>query len=137
MTGGKETFSWLIGVPKKLDKKLSMGNEEWMRKVRKSAKLRAPRDRGDLADRIMLKKTITKGAVKQWKIIVASRQAVPQELGFTPHWIHSDQIEGSNKLTRGGFFWVSKNTPFIQPAIDANARVLDNILLNAVDEALK
>ncbi len=138
--GLEELNKYLVELPEKVDKELSKGNELFMKKVQKSAKLRAPRDTGRLAESIHLRKTITKGKSKQWKIIADSPHAIFQELGFKPHRFTTDPGRpgfATNKLPLGQTVLVKKNTPFLIPALDANAQQLDSMLNKSLGRALK
>jgi len=126
-------ISRVSGIPRRLNKEVSEYGGEFMRNVERSAKLRASRikDTGELKDNITTVKT-----KNGWDLIVASRQGFFQEMGFEPHWIHSDQIEGSKKLTRDGFFWVKKSTPFVKPAFQKNIDKLPGMLKSATKKAI-
>ena len=119
--GDKEFRRYITGLPKELDKQLTKDNYNFMKKVRKSAKLIAPKDTGALANSIKLKRTITKGRTKQWKLVAGGGSggrsyAAAQEEGFTPHRVF---IKGSNKMAPG-LYWVKRNKPFIGPAVEKN-----------------
>ncbi len=124
---------YIIKLPIQLDRELSKTNYEFMKAVRKSAKLRAPRDTSETAKSIELKKTKTAGKTKQWKIIVNSRAAIFQELGFKPHWAY---IENSKKLTPGLYF-VKKSKPFLAPAIEHNLNTFAQKLNTASTKAMR
>lgn len=126
--------SRLNGISRAMNKEISKGSSEWMRKVQKSAKLRAPKDTKELKDSIFTVKT-----KNGWDLIVASKQGFYQEEGFKPHWIHSDMIKGTNnpRLKRKGFHWVSKSKPFVRPALEHNLSNLPNILTKSTKMALK
>ncbi len=121
--GAREAIRTLSRIPRELNREISRGSGEFMKNVRKSAKLRAPRDTSQLKDSIKLEK-LKNG----WIINVESPYGIYQEEGFKPHWVHSDMIKGSNKLKRQGFFWVEKSKPFIKPALEHNLSNLSNIL---------
>jgi len=108
-----------------------------MKNVRRSARLRAPVDTGTLKESINLLKTKTKGKTKQWKIVVDAPYAGYQEHGFTPHSFFAGQGFNSAKLAPGKKYFVSKFTPFMQPALDQEIEKLDSILNNAVAKAIK
>jgi len=121
-----------IRLPKKMDRELSGGNEQWVNSVRKSAKLRAPKDTRELTESIKSKRAKTIGKTKQWKIIVESPHGIFQEEGFKPHWA---PIMGSRKMAPGVYF-VSKSKPFMKPALEQNIGRLSQILSNRVVRAL-
>lgn len=109
-----------------------------MRDVRKSAKLRAPRQTGELANSIILTKN-----GKQWILEVQSPYGRYQEEGFKPHWIHAGTPTKNSTGTVGsalnvaGFVKVSKHTPFIRPALEHNLSKLAQRLSNATNKAIK
>lgn len=133
ISGDKKIMQYLINLPKKLDNSLIRTNEQFMKDVRKSAKLRAPKDTSETSKSIQIKKTITRGRKKQWKLVVNSRAAIYQELGFKPHWAY---IKGSRKL-KDGMYFVSKSKPFLAPAIDAQLAKFDQKINKSVDMSLK
>lgn len=122
----------LSGISRNMNKALSDGTGEWMRKVQKSAKLRAPRDTTKLKDSIKLKK-IKNG----WLLDVQSPYGVYQEEGFRPHWIHTDMMKGNKKPRKEGFVWVSGFKPFVRPALEHNLSRLSQTLLKATQAGLK
>lgn len=121
----------LKGLPRKLNKQISEGSGVFMKAVRKSAKLRAPRDTTELTKSISLKK-LKNG----WELIVDSPHGRYQEEGFKPHWIHTDMIT-SNKIKSEGFIKVSKSKPFVKPALEHNLSSLPNILSKSIKRAIK
>jgi hypothetical protein len=137
LRGHHKLISFLQQLPKRLDKAMVNGNEEFLKKVKKSAKLMAPRDTGALANSITMQPTLTKGRTKQFKLLVDAPYAYFQEEGFTPHVIHSDMVYKSRKLTGKGFFFVQKHTPFMKPAFDANKGVLMPLLMKKVRSVIK
>ena len=105
---------YLKDLPKNIENNLSITNETFMRRVKKSAKLRAPRDTASLAEDIKMAPKRQGKNVKIWKIIVDNPAAAPQEFGFTPHFA---PILNSSKM-KPGIYFVRKNTPFLIPAIE-------------------
>ncbi|MFW9872067.1 MAG: HK97 gp10 family phage protein [Candidatus Thorarchaeota archaeon] len=132
VTGLKETNGFLRGLPINLRKEINSESEQFMKDVRKSAKLRAPRDTKELANSIIIKKD-----GNTWILRVTSPYGVYQEEGFKPHWIHSDMIKGSSKLKRRGFFFVKKSKPFIGPALEHNLNKLSQRMNKATTRAIK
>lgn len=124
-------MSRLKGIGRALNKEISDANGDFMRGVKKSAKLRAPRDTLRMKDSIRIIKT-----KNGWDLEVTSRYAYFQEMGFRPHWIHSDMIDESRKLTRYGFFFVKKSKPFVRPALDHNLKGFSRILKSATKQAI-
>lgn len=144
MRGDEKVKTYLIELPRKIDRELSKGNLTFMKNVKKSAKLRAPRHSGDLADSIVLDVTRAKGKNKQWMIIVNSPYGIYQEFGFKPHFINAGWSTKNSFGTVGNAFgWsfevakVSKSKPFLMPALDANIVSFDKILNDSLDKAIK
>jgi len=116
ITRGDDVFKFFTELPKKEEKILSKGNMVFLKKVKRTAKLMAPRDTTELADSISIRPTKTKGKVQQYLLQVTAPHALYQEEGFTPHWAY---IRNSSKMPPGRYF-VRKNTPFVKPAIEKN-----------------
>ena len=116
ITGGEKVNKLVLELPKKEENVLSKGNMKFLKMVRKSAKLMAPRDTTQLATSISIRPTKTKGKIQQYLLQVTTPHAIYQEEGFRPHWAY---IRNSSKLPPGLYF-VRKNTPFVKPAIEKN-----------------
>ena len=123
---------FLRGLPKNLREEIGKESEQFMLDVRKSAKLRAPRDTGALARSIIV---IKKGKTR-WILEVQSPYGVFQEEGFRPHFVHSSMIKGTNKLTREGLFFVSKSKPFVRPALEHQLGKLAQRMSKATKRAI-
>ncbi len=119
-----------LGV--KEEKVLAKSNIKFLKDIKRSAKLMAPRDTGDLANSINIKQTKTKGKTQQYLLEVTAPHAGFQEFGFTPHLA---PITGSRKLAPG-FYFVKKNTPFIKPAIEKNFSKFSQSLNIGIKEAI-
>lgn len=141
--GEKEVMKYVLNLPKRLDSALTQTNDQFVRDVKRSAKLRVRRDTSKTAKSIDIKKTKTRGKSKQWKIVVGSRAGFYQELGFKPHWIFVTQnktINNSNERTKKlspGFHFVKKSKPFLIPAYDSQIQKLDQKLSQGTTKALK
>ena len=129
--GYKEVMSKLNGLPRAMNKELSKESGEWMKAVKKSAKLRAPRDTKALKDSIKLKKQKS-----GWLLDVQSPYGIFQEEGFKPHWIHTDMMKGNKKPRKEGFVWVAKSKPFVRPALEHNLSSLSQTLSKATKQAI-
>lgn len=112
-----------------------------MRFVQKSAKLRAPRLTGQLAESIIIRKRGDKEIV----ITVESPYGIFQEEGFTPHWISSDMPDRVGGIVGSSYgifppqktlFFVAKHKPFIKPALEAGLSNLPNRLSQATKKAI-
>lgn len=148
-------------LPKSVSKMTDRETTLLMRRIQKSAKLRAPRWSGHLAESITL--TIPKRGklAKQWVLTVGAPYGIFWELGFRPHWVRLDRSTRSGAtvadwaadkgltdinapISRGslpvGFSRPTKR-PFIRPAFEKNIRTfgqkLDRSLKKAVQEAFR
>ena len=117
--------------------------------VQKSAKLRAPRFTGFLADQITLVKT------KKNHLSVHTGEAhyaMAQEFGFKPHYIPrayfdrhktAPAVPGGalGKLSKAekmkGWAYVRKHKPFIRPALAVNIPRVVPIMIKKVEKAVK
>jgi len=120
-------------IPLKITREMDGTNIRFMKALRKSAKLRAPVDTRELRDSIRLDPVKKSKNTKVWKLVVNSPHAGFQEHGFKPHLA---PIYGSRKLSPGKYF-VSKFTPFIEPALQKQLETFDSKLNGALDRALK
>ena len=127
--------SFMINLPKKLDKELSKSNYDFMNKVVETARFYAPVDTGSLKEEIMLEPVKQGVNIKKWSIISGSPYSLFQEEGFTPHafFLKHD----SAKLQGNQLYYVSKWTPFMKPAVDHNINLLTQSLQKGVSKATK
>jgi len=138
LKGLEKTQQFLVQLPKSMNKEIMQVSDTFMRSTQKSAKLRAPRLTGRLADSIEFKKI-----KNQILLIVNSPYGYFQEYGFTPHFIHSDMSDRMGGTVGGlfgrfnSFFWVAKHKPFIQPALEQNLSNLPNLLSQGTKKAIK
>ena len=135
--GLNQLNGFLTRLPTKLVDEISKESEQFMKDVRKSAKLRAPRDTRELANSIV----IYNQGKNNWVLEVQSPYGKYQEEGFTPHWIHTDMITGSNKFSqiyggKSGFIFVSKSTPFVKPAFEHNISKLSQRISKSTKDAI-
>ena len=132
-----EVRKFVRKLPKKLDRKVTQTNTLFMKAIRKSARLRAPKDTGELRESIKLL-PISKGKnVKKWRLVVDAPHAIFQETGFTPHYFFAGKTFNSSKMMPGVKYYVSKWTPFVEPALQKQLVEFDNKLNNAVNRAIK
>lgn len=156
INGLKEVNQFLIELPKKLEKEIDKTNGQFMKDVRKSAKLRAPRYSGELANSIIVDK-IKNGYI----LSVQSPYAYEQETGEgLPRLVSIKELTGSGWLskpfggvnasgTQGGlskgggksgkkgFFIKRHYKPFVKPALEHNISKLNQQLSEATDKAIK
>ena len=131
VTGINAVTRKINGLGRRLNKEVSDEGGKFMKSVQKSAKLRAPRDTRGLRNSIKLKKL-----KNVWLLDVQSPHGALQELGFKPHWIHTDMMKGTKKPRNEGFVWVSKSTPFVRPALEHNLSKLSQSLASATKRAI-
>lgn len=134
--GAKETARFIAELGPQLNKDIMKVAEKFSKSTQKSAKQRAPRLTGRLAESIKVKK-----GRKHISIIVDSPYGYFQEYGFAPHWIHSDMSDRMGGTIGGlfgkqGFFWVAKNKPFIIPALEHNLNKLPMMLNTGAKKAI-
>ena len=127
--------SFMIQLPKRLDKELSKSNLDFMNKVLETARFYAPVDTGGLKEDIMLEPVKQGMNIKKWSIISGAPYSLFQEEGFTPHefFLPND----SAKLQGGKSYYASKWTPFMKPAVDHNINLLTQSLQKGVSKATK
>lgn len=130
-----ETF--LVKLPKKIEKELTKSNERFMIRVRNGAKARAPVDTGSLKDSIKLEPVKKGKNIKKWKLVVGSPYGLFQEEGFTPHRFYAGGALNSSKLSPGRSYFVSKWTPFVKPAMENELRTFDKKINKAIRRAIK
>ncbi len=136
IVGIKEVNHFFLNLPKKMDKEVMVSSEEFMRFIQRSAKIRAPRNSGKLAQSINIK-----GGKNTIGISVDSPYAYFQEFGFAPHWIHSSMPNRSggtvgSSLKKRGFIFVQNFKPFITPALEIGLSRLPMFLERATDKAV-
>lgn len=128
---------FITNLDKKVITRISKSNEDFMRRVKKGAKNRAPIDTGALKDSIKLLPVRKGKNVKIWKLVAGNNtgaeHAIFQEEGFRPH---RAPIFNSSKLSPG-VYMVSKFTPFIKPAVESQLNKFSQKLGEAVIKAIK
>lgn len=137
LRGTQKLLRTLQRLPRELNKQVSDGSGVFMKRVQKSAKLRAPRMTGELAQSIRVRR-LRNG----WTLIVGSPYGIYQEEGFRPHWVHAG-TKTKNKLVSignayniAGFMFVSKFTPFVTPALEMNLSNLGTIMAQKAKKAI-
>ena len=121
-------------VPKKVEQALKSDTSEFAKMIQKSAKLRAPRWTGKLAESIQVRPT-NNGSV----IEVGMPYGMYQEFGFRPHSVQLFRPTGSGfvvadwaashgvGISKNSIF-VSKHKPFIAPAVENVFPKISNFL---------
>jgi len=141
--GVEQVYSFMRRLPKQLNEQIGKKGEQFMKNIQKSAKLRAPRWTGQLAQSIKLEST-----KNEWKIVVDSPYGYFQEFGFRPHFIQLGTptrsgfavadwaaSKGMRSSWQGSIF-VSKHTPFIAPALEMNITKLPIMLQQGANQAI-
>jgi len=138
--GDKEAMAYLAELPKKVAKVVFSESSDFMKDVYSNILVMVPRDTGFLASQI----NITNDGSKTITIDTGDAYyGIFQELGFTGHTIPVGYI-GQHQLspntpgayTLPPFAYVSKNTPFIEPAFNAAISQLNPRLDMALTRAI-
>jgi len=140
--GAEKVRKFMFKFPSQLKFQTEKKAEQFMKSTQKSAKLRAPRWTGALAQSIRYLKKAS-----EWRIIVDSPYGYFQEFGFTPHFVGLDTPTGSGFVvadwaaSKGitgwhGSLFVTKHKPFIMPALEKNIAKLPMLLQQGADTAV-
>lgn len=140
--GLEKVNKFIASLPRELNKEINKTSGQFMRDVQKSAKLRAPRATGQLANSIKVKKQ-----KNSWILTVESPYGIFQEEGFAPHFIHkfthsrvgyrfTDWLSSKGYTGSGQFFMVRKHTPFVTPALEKNLSQLSQKLSSSTKRAI-
>lgn len=141
--GIEKVHRMMARLPNEMNKEIGKDSEQFMKNTRKSAKLRAPRWTGALANSIKYAK---KGKA-QWTIVVDSPYGYFQEYGFRPHYVQlfrptrsgfvvADWAASKGVPTWMGSIFVAKHKPFITPALQVNIAKLPSMLSQGVRRAI-
>ena len=142
MTTVKKLFT---NLPKNLQKEISKDSLGFLKLIRRTAKFKAPRDSGALADSIKIKK----GKGKNENILeVTSPWAVQQETGKgLPHYMPISVVKKKKKKSKfkkqgtlpqkRGLVVARGYTPFITPAIEHNINKLSGIISQGTKHAVE
>ncbi len=149
--GLKQVNKFLIELPKKMNKEIIDESSSFLKDVRKSAKLRAPRYTGYLASSIFIKKQGSKIVVLEVIAPYAHEQEtgeglpreVPKGQLKKSGWTHEASRTkgglkklGGKKVARPGFFIKRSYKPFIKPALEKNLSKLAQKLSKATNRAI-
>ena len=141
--GVEELHRYLEELPSHITDNIDKGEEEWLKIVQKSAKLRAPRFTGQLAESISYKQS----GVGKWELIVASPYGWFQEVGWSPKWVPAifssragytvgDWMDAKD-IAGDGIFPRGIPHPFISPAFEYGRSIIADILRRATDDGMK
>ena len=150
MKNQKRVANFILKLPQKLQKEIMDESSSFLKDVRKSARLRAPRFSGYLASSIFI---IKKGE-KQVGLEVTAPWALQQETGaglpryvsrkHLEGWFGASRTRGVQKIATGapkgkggkGMVVVKKYKPFVKPALEKNLNKLTTRMSNATIRAI-
>jgi len=145
--GIKQVQAMMDVLPNELNKELgNKAPKEILTRIQKSARIRAPKWTGKLAESINLKRPY--GKRKEWKLVVESPYAIFQEFGFRPHGVQlfrstrsgltvADWAASKGIDPKKGVLFVSGTPqPFMIPALQSNLGAIPNILLKSTKNAI-
>lgn len=145
---GLEKANILARLPKPMQQEIMKSARTFLKAVRKSAKIRAPRFTGYLASSIFIKK---RGKI-QWLLEVTAPYAAVQEAGLgLPHYVSKRKLEhwfGASRTMgvgmiapslppRKGMVVIRRYKPFVQPALEMNIAKLPIILNQGAKKAIQ
>lgn len=142
--GVKRLNRFVVNLGPQLNKAIRETGFNFLKDVQKSAKLRAPRFTGQLAQSIHVLPGRTKQEIA--RLIVESLYGIFQEQGFTPHVVHGSMFTRAGgkikdwmraKGIRSDFITVRKSKPFIAPALEANIAKLGAKISNSTNKAIR
>ena len=140
--GDKKVARTLARLGPQMNREIMKVADQFMRAVQKSAKLRAPRFTGRLAESIKVRKT----KKHEITLIVDSPYGMYQEEGFAPHFIHSSMSDRMGNMVGAlfgvyppaqMFFLVKRHTPFVKPALEFGIRHLPEMLTSGTKKAIQ
>jgi hypothetical protein len=141
MFGLEKVQRMMIRLPENTEKEVDAAEGKFMSFVQKSAKIRAPRFSGQLADSITFKKN-NRG---NWQLTVESPYGWFQEYGFSGKFLPAEMpVQGGytiadwmmfKGLGGGGFRPTGIPHPFVEPAFEAGLNRLPEMLNQAVLKA--
>ena len=147
MIGAKRVHKFLQELPKNVDDEVTRENMQFLRAVKKSAKLRLARHRmtGELSDSMIILPTKIVGKTKQSKLMVFSPYGFFQEEGYKGHWVHALMATRNTLGTIGdayniaGFMWVKKSEGlhFMRNAVEKQLSTFAQKLNKAVGRAIE
>ena len=129
MIGGERISRILTNLGPKLNKAVLKAEGQWLKIVKKSAKIRAPHMTGELAESIVIKK-----GRKNWMLVVGSPYGRFQEMGFKGHLVSSSASTRNSLGTIGSAYGIPGKVPiliksspgkhFVRDAIQENMKKL-------------
>lgn len=143
MYGLEKVQRLFANLDEELNQQIDKAQERFMALVQKSAKLRAPRFSGQLADSIVFKKNNK----NNWQLTVGSPYGWFQEHGFEGKFLPANMpVLGGYRiadwmaamgLNGPGFKPSGIPHPFIEPALESGLNHLPNMLSQATYAAVK
>jgi len=142
MVGSDRLSRVLVDLVPRMQKEINKTDGAWLRRVRKSAKLRAPRMTGEMAGSIKVKK-----GNKYWNLTMSSPYGRYQETGFKGHLVSSNSSTRNLLGTIGSTFGIPpgvtifipsfKGAHFIGSALEKNIPRLIPMLTESSGRSLK
>jgi len=144
VTGMRKVENLFRNLPKNLQKEINKDSRGFLKKVEKSAKLRAPRDTGELARQI---RTVKGKGKNSWVLEATSPWAAQQETGKgLPHYMPISIVKQKSRKSKfkkqgtlppkRGMVVARGYTPFVQPALEHNIAQLSSMLLQGTKRAI-
>ena len=138
-----KTERLITNLPKNTEQALKDDTTMFAKMIQKGAKLRAPRWTGKLAESIEVRKS-PRGALVE----VGMPYGYYQEFGFRPHAVQLFRPTGSGHVVADwaadkgipGYknsIFVSKNKPFIKPAVDRVVQKIPDLLNKSIAQAIR
>jgi hypothetical protein len=139
-----ELNKWIIKLTPEISKEILKKSDDWMNFVQKSAKIRAPRNTGELANSIIKSRkgnTITISVMSPYGIFVNS--------GFRSHFVNSNTSTRNSLGTIGNAYGIPPGIPifikghsgshFIEKAVESAIgnlpKMIENGIINGVKNA--
>lgn len=143
MHGAKEVQARLARLPKMTLKEVSKAEGNFLTFVQRSAKMRAPKFSGQLAESI----EVYSEKQGEWRFIVDSPYGWFQEHGFNSNWLPAGlPVMGGYRIgdwmnAKGmngeGIRPSGRPHPFVEPALAAGIKKLPDMLQRATEKAIK
>lgn len=150
INGLKKVENALRNLPPELKKAITDGGMKFMKKVKKSAKLMAPRYSGFLASSIFIDKekdNIVLSATAKYAAAMETGEGLPHYVSKKKlkNWFGASRTRGVGKVALGspkgnggkGMVVVRHYKPFIQPALEKNIAKLQTILSDSSEKGIK
>lgn len=140
--GVGELNKWIIKLTPEINKEILKKSNDWMNFVQKSAKIRAPRMTGELANSIVKFKkgnTIT--------ILVTSPYGIYVNSGFRAHFVNADTLTRNSLGTIGNAYGIPNGIPifikgysgshFIEKSVESAISNLPKMIEDGIIKGVK